>query len=92
MVVHHICNNPPCCRMDHLEARTNEDNLIEAMLAGLTPRGESHHAAKLTDAKVAEIRRRHTLGEGRRTLAREFGVDQSTIRQVVKRWTWRHVE
>lgn len=44
-------------------------------------RGESHPNAKLTDAQVAEIRRRYVRGRGA-ALAREFGVSKSLVGQI----------
>jgi hypothetical protein len=54
--------------------------------------GEAHPVAKLTDAIVREIRRRYAAGEGDSvSMAREFGVWQSTIYNVITRKTWKHV-
>lgn len=56
-----------------------------------TPRGEGHHRAKLTETQVREIRRRAGLGETKTPLAREFGVDQRSVRKIITRETWKHV-
>lgn len=53
--------------------------------------GQGHPAAKLTDAKVRDIRRRAAAGETQRALAREYGVTQPAIMQVVRRRTWKHI-
>lgn len=55
------------------------------------PRGEAHSSAKLTAALVVEIRGRVANGEKQVSLAREFGVDDSTICNIVKRKIWKHV-
>lgn len=45
--------------------------------------GECHQHAKLSDAQVAEIRRKHTPYVcGYRKLAKEYGCGQSTIRDI----------
>lgn len=54
-------------------------------------RGEKKPQAKLTDDKVRQIRQMHREGWSIARLAKEFGVGVSTMNQVVKRVTWRHV-
>ena len=58
-----------------------------------TPRhnaGENAHLAKLTWAKVADIRRRAAT-ETQTALAREYGVACSTICDIVQGRTWRTI-
>lgn len=52
------------------------------------PIGEGAPTAKLTTDDVIEIRRSKTRNV---QLAQEYGVDQSTISNVRRRATWRHV-
>ncbi len=47
-------------------------------------RGDKHHASKLTDAQVAEIRSRRLAGERGSNLAREYGVSQATVCDILK--------
>lgn len=55
-------------------------------------RGEAKPQAKLTDEKVREIRRKHKFeGYSIARLAKEYGVGVSTMNQVIKSQTWRHV-
>jgi len=54
-------------------------------------RGESHGSAKLTEEKVVEIRRRHSEGEAVKALAAEFGVNPSTVSNIVARRIWKHI-
>jgi hypothetical protein len=54
-------------------------------------RGVQQHLAKLTPEKVLEIRHRHEAGETQTCLGEEFGVDVSTIGNVVRGETWSHV-
>jgi len=56
--------------------------------------GSNNHAAKLTEAKVLEARRRWRRGcrkNGTLALAREFGVHRRTMEMALKRKTWKHV-
>lgn len=53
--------------------------------------GTGNCNAKLTEAQVAEIRRRVTDGERQRDLAAEFSMSAMAISHIVRRETWRHV-
>lgn len=56
-------------------------------------RGEAQHNSKLTEAIVAECRRRrNATGESYCSMAREFGVTKAVMREAVLGITWRHVE
>ena len=54
--------------------------------------GEANPRAKLTEADVREIRRRVADGATRKEVSREFGIKAATVRQIVRRETWKHVE
>jgi hypothetical protein len=57
----------------------------------LTPRGEQHYMAKLTEGTVREIRSRHEAGEGKRKIAKSLAVTVGTVWNVLHRRTWGHV-
>lgn len=97
----HSCDNPPCCRPDHLYAGSQIDNMREAwgkgrMKCNITPelrRGENNPIAKLTEAGVLDIRRRYWFGnEQQRDLALEYGICQPTVGKIVSGKTWAHVD
>jgi hypothetical protein len=102
MIVCHRCDNPSCVRPDHLFLGTNQDNTTDARRKGrLRPprtaferrsRGEKHWAAKLTWATVAAIRTAASAGQSQRSLARRYGVNRVTIRNVVRGTTWKEKE
>jgi hypothetical protein len=48
-------------------------------------RGERSPAAKLTDAQVAEIRRRYAAGERAVDLAGEYGVHKGYVQQLARK-------
>ena len=52
---------------------------------------EGWSLAKLTDGQVREIRERYSRGEVQISLARHYGVDQTTISLIVRREGWPHV-
>lgn len=61
-------------------------------MRSLSQRGEHHHAAKLTAAKVKEMRKLHQqydLCVG--CLGRMFGVHRQTIWDCINYVTWKHV-
>jgi len=49
---------------------------------------EQNPAAKLTMAKAEEIRIRLLNGATKKGLAREFGVSDTTVRMIERRFTW----
>lgn len=81
-------------RLMNLCYGTNSENQIDRARDG-NPNtgfsGEAHPAAKLTDAIVAECRRRHAAGETQSALAREFGVTFQAMHLAVRGKNWRHV-
>ncbi len=73
--VHHRCANRACINPDHLEAATPVENRRAA-------------ATKLDSDKVAQIRDLEgTLSQGE--IAERFGVDRTTVGQVLRGKVWR---
>ena len=96
MVVMHSCDNPPCVNPAHLRVGTQEDNVRDKVekgrhYAGVRPMGSEHHAAKLAEEDVREMRRNHRPGDSRRALAAKYGVSSSAIDAVLDGRKWRHV-
>lgn len=55
-------------------------------------RGERHGLARLTEEQVIAIRERHATGSvSVYRLAKDYGVAQCTITNIVRRKTWTHV-
>lgn len=55
-------------------------------------RGEQCASAKLTEDQVREIRRRVKNGERQKDIAKEYGLQQWSISDIVRRRNWKHVE
>lgn len=96
MILRHTCDVPPCVNPDHLIPGTQKQNVRDCYARkrnAPTPRrrGEEHHAAKLTEHTVREIRRRASDGEYQTDLAEEFSVSTGHLSLIVSRQTWRHV-
>lgn len=84
MVCHH-CDNPPCCRPDHLFLGTSADNLHDA-------RRKGRLRTKLTDTNVRDIRAAYRPGSVTlETLSAMYGVSTMQISRVVRRIGWQHV-
>ena len=92
MLVCHTCDNPPCVNPDHLFAGTHADNEADSRAKGRAACGERSGHSRLRLSEVREIRNRYAQREANQvSLAREYGVSQTTISAVVRRHTWRHV-
>lgn len=89
----HRCNNPPCVNPRHLYPGSLADNAVQMYEQGRGPnnRGSRHGRAKLTEAKVIEIRTRRAMGVPCAELAAEFGVSVSLIQHIQRRLVWTHV-
>jgi hypothetical protein len=91
MCVCHRCDNPPCCRPDHLFLGTREENIQDMIGKRRHAFGEKHPQARLSAAQVAEIKKRmHSTS--RTVLAKEFGVSNSAIDLIKMGRHWKHVE
>lgn len=95
LYVLHRCDNPPCCRPDHLFLGTLSDNTKDMMAKGRhkptwVP-GSKHGRAKLNEEQVISIRKRKAAGERRQNLAAEYGVSIKTINGIIYRERWRHI-
>jgi hypothetical protein len=53
--------------------------------------GEANHSSKLTEASVKEIRRLLTEGARQSAVAILFAVSPTTISEISRGVTWRHV-
>jgi len=96
MCVCHSCDNPSCVNPAHLWVGTQAQNVVDRKLKGRNgaSRGESSPKAILTEVDVIEIRRRAAAGRWgiQAQLAREYGVDPMTIRDIVVGRNWKHVK
>jgi len=90
-----VCHGPSGIlnnSVGNLSYGTAAKNGADMVRDGTSVTGIKNHSAKLTEADVIQIRRRHANGEaGYRVLARDYGVDQGQIRLIVKRKNWKHV-
>ena len=93
----HSCDNRRCVNPAHLWLGTHQDNMADMVAKGrqakgeaCSRKGEAHHAAKLTNAIVTQIRARYAAGGvSQRALGAEYGVSQRSIHAVIKGECWK---
>ena len=107
LCVCHKCDNRPCVRPDHLFTGTRAENMADASRKGrmamkflngrhthpeLTARGETNGRSVMTDELIKRIRVSFTGRKGEMSyLAKVFGVRHSTIWNIVRGKTWKHL-
>jgi hypothetical protein len=102
----HDCDNPSCCRPNHMFEGTNADNVADSIAkqrprgpapgTDSTPpekraRGSRHPATSLSDEDVKQLRRDAKGGTLRRELANRYGISMSTVSNITSRRTWSHI-
>lgn len=91
----HRCDNPVCCRPDHLFLGTAGDNARDRSSKGRSnsPRGEIHGMVKLTTSQIIEIRAIYAAGEmNHRELGLRFNVSREAIGVIIRRKRWAHIQ
>lgn len=89
LVARHKCDNKKCVEPSHLERGTTKDNVADAIARGQHPCGEGHPTSKLTSAHVEEMRRLRAEGATIASLARRYGVADTTAGKAVRGLTWK---
>jgi DNA-binding transcriptional regulator YiaG len=90
--VNHKDNNPSNNHMDNLEWATQAENINHAVRQGRFNQGTLSPRTKFTEEQVKEIRRKILAKEISQTkLAKELGVTQNCISEIVNRLTWKHI-
>jgi hypothetical protein len=92
MFVCHNCpdgDNPSCINPAHLFLGTAQDNMRDMVAKKRCVYGERHHATKLTQAQVDHLRETYAAGGiTYKALAKEYGVDKTTVSNIVRYKTW----
>jgi hypothetical protein len=86
----HSCDNRSCTNPEHLFLGTNADNIQDRCKKGRTPAGETHPRARLTKYDVVLIRA-EAKHVPQTLLAKQYGVNQRTISDIVTRKRWKSV-
>ena len=90
MSVLHRCDNPGCVNPMHLFLGTNQDNMRDCLSKGRW--GTRHPGKKLNRKKALLIKKLSLQGLTRDRLAELCGVDEATVRAVLKGRTWKYVQ
>jgi len=87
-VVMHTCDNPNCVNPKHLMLGTQIDNINDRKIKGRCASRTNNGNAKLSEMDVKTIRE-YKSKRTYRQLCEFFGVDRTTISNIVnnKRWT-----
>lgn len=87
MVLHH-CDNRACCNPEHLYLGDAFDNIMDCVIRG------RHPPSKMTPDGVREIRRRAAEAGNcnYKGLAAEFGISAHSVKDIVSRKRWKHVD
>lgn len=91
LCVCHACDTPLCVRPAHLFLGTQQDNENDKLAKKRQALGEKNGNAVLDALAVQRLRELRAAGSSYRVLATEFGLDHTTVAQIVRRKTWRHV-
>lgn len=85
-------------RPENLRWSTRSENIADSIRHGTfrfataAQSGERHPRAKLTKARVREIREKAAMGQSGRSIARELGMNQPHIAAIIRRDKWKCVE
>jgi hypothetical protein len=92
LFVLHKCDNPSCVNPDHLYLGTHTDNMKDKVerdrCAHLDRRGELGGRSVLTNEIVLSIRADSRINKD---VAEHYGVDRSTISDIRRRKSWKHI-
>lgn len=98
LFVLHSCDNRRCVSPTHLVLGTHQDNMDDMVRKGRATQtgfpGEANGRAILTAPLVIEARSLAALVGQRpaaRKMAGETGVSEITLRQAIRRVTWKHI-
>lgn len=89
-VARHSCDNVACVNPAHILSGTYAQNTADMWDRGRGARGDRRPSAKLNVEKVRAIRLRVRNHDGQAEIARDLGVSQSLVSQVVtgRVWGW----
>jgi hypothetical protein len=89
-VLHH-CDNRRCVNPDHLYVGTDSDNARDRVMRGrdANKSGEKNPNAKLTKDDVLAIIAAVTGGETQTSVAKRYGISQTTVSALVRGKGWR---
>lgn len=82
----HTCDNRKCTNPKHLYLGTRSNNMVDMVVRKRT------RNVKLTVKQVVEIKKMFKEGVSARNIARKYNVNETTISDIRKKRTWKHVD
>lgn len=88
----HSCDNPSCCNPSHLWLGDNSDNVSDREnkrrgIHRFLP-GEDNISSKITRAIAENIRIEYANGKTQVSLAKEYGIHQTTVSKIILHKKW----
>lgn len=89
-----ICHTRACCNFAHLSEKTKQENEDDKRIDGTRPHGEGNSQAKLTQAKVEQIRalRSRKPPVPQRVVADMLNTSQSNVSLIERGKAWKERE
>lgn len=102
MLILHSCHKPACVNPDHLREGSDAENMQDKsiVLKGRIRKGQrchnskllKHHKSKIEIAQVLQIRKIYeTTNRTYASIAESFGLKPISVRNIVKKITWKHI-
>lgn len=90
-VIRHKCDNSICINPEHLETGTMKDNSEDMVTRNRSAKGSKCGKSVLTEKEVKIIKTMLTYSVPGKDIANVFNIGESTVVQIKKKETWRHV-
>ncbi|AFZ15545.1 hypothetical protein Cri9333_4771 (plasmid) [Crinalium epipsammum PCC 9333] len=91
LAILHNCDNRKCVNPAHLSTGTLAENIKDCVAKGRNSKGSRNGNNKLNEAQVTAIKRLLDGGMSRVKIAKLYGVYDTTIGNIARGRTWRHV-
>lgn len=92
MLACHSCDNRSCCNPEHLFIGSYSDNRRDCDDKGRHAHGSKSPASRTNEADVIQMRLDYAAGGySFVTLGAKYGIGHSTVEEILKRRTWKHV-
>ena len=94
LCIRHTCDNKSCINPDHLLTGTLQQNNQDMKDRNrYNPcKGEKNAGAKIKDIDVINMRKEYKEGVKQKVLANKYQLHICTIRNIVNRKSWKHIE